>query len=70
MKDRCKGCRCVACRWRGVGANCHDNEHGGELSRCAWCQNYASGEELAKMKTNSYLCQGYQRRYDEKEAHQ
>lgn len=68
MKSRCNGCRCVTCRWKGAGANCHDNEHGAELSRCSWCQNHTRREELTKMKTDSYLCLGYQRRYEGKEA--
>ena len=67
MTNRCDGCRCATCRWQGAGANCYDNEHGAETSRCWWCRLYASGEELAKMKTDSYLCRGYQRRYREEQ---
>ena len=65
---RCEGCRCVKCRWRGAGSNCYYNEHGMESSQCSYCQVYARGEELAAMKTESYLCKGYQRKYEEREA--
>ena len=65
---RCKGCKCIKCRWRGAGSNCCYNEHGVESSRCSHCQVYARGEGLAAMKTESYLCEGYQRKYEAKEA--
>ena len=65
---RCKGCKCIKCRWRGAGSNCCYNEHGMESSRCSYCQVYARGEGLAAMKTESYLCEGYQRKYEPKEA--
>ena len=64
MTNRCKGCRCVTCRWQGAGANCYYNENGVETSRCSWCQLYLKGDNLAKTKTDSYLCRGYQRRYE------
>lgn len=62
---RCAGCRCVKCRWRGAGSSCCYNEHGVESSRCSYCRVYARGEELAAMKTESYLCKGYQRKFED-----
>lgn len=67
MRNRCKGCKCLTCRWQGAGANCHYNEHGAEASRCSWCRLYVRGEELAAMKTDSYLCRGYQRKHEREE---
>lgn len=68
LPKRCEGCHCAKCRWREAGSNCYYNEYGTESSRCSYCQVYARGEELAVMKTESYLCRGYQRKYKEKEA--
>lgn len=66
LTKRCEGCHCAKCRWREAGSNCYYNEHGTESSRCSYCQVYARGEELAVMKTESYLCRGYQRKYEER----
>ena len=61
--DRCKGCRCRKCRWRGAGSLCHYNEYGADSSRCSWCYMAIStrGPELGQWKTESYMCKGFER---------
>lgn len=63
-KERCEGCRCVDCRWRGAGSHCYYNDHGTESSRCSWCMHiFFKGEALMKWKTDSCECRGYEKKW-------
>ena len=75
MKDRCYGCHCLTCRWKGAGSLCHYNNGGPESGRCSICasRNLAEGEyknpmSLNRFKHDSWECKGYEKRYgaDEK----
>ena len=67
-KDRCKGCRCLTCRWKGAGSLCHYNDAGPDASRCSTCENWnlhgdEYGQPLKTFKLESWQCKGYEKRY-------
>lgn len=63
-KDRCEGCRCTDCRWRGAGSHCYYNDHGPEASRCSWCMaQWYKGGALETFKQEAALCRGYQEKW-------
>lgn len=62
MKNRCKGCRRIDCRWKGAGSLCYYNDHGEAMSACSYCANSLSGDRLVTFKTFRFDCKGYQRK--------
>nr|DAE74859.1 MAG TPA: hypothetical protein [Caudoviricetes sp.] len=63
-KDKCYGCRCQECRWRGAGSLFHYNEHGEHTSRCSWCSRAICrlSPKLPEWKTASFACKGFERK--------
>lgn len=59
---RCKGCRCLNCRWRAAGSMCYYNACGEDASLCSYCFNLSdASKELEQVKAGSYNCRGFQR---------
>ena len=61
--ERCRGCRCETCRWKGAGSLCHYNAYGQDSSRCSQCMEGVRCSELAAWKVKSYACNGYEKRW-------
>lgn len=61
--ERCNGCRCVTCRWRGAGSLYYYNNAGEYSSRCSKCvaKNFR-GRALEIWKTDSFTCKGYEKK--------
>lgn len=49
-----------AARWRGAGSLCRYNAIGSDSSRCSHC-TMLHGENVMRMKNESFACKGYQR---------
>ena len=60
--ERCRGCRCETCRWKGAGSLCHYNDAGQDASRCSWCLLAIAKDALPEWKTGSFACRGYEKR--------
>lgn len=59
--ERCNGCRCVTCRWRGAGSLCYYDNAGEYSSRCSKCiTRNLKDRALEVWKTDSFTCKGYE----------